>query len=240
MSDTADDLERRSRQYFHRLWSSFYSADSYGLVLLLIAVTYALSVSVTSRWAASVTLAIQVLTVWLALRTSDARRGFRVVAAILLVLSALIVVVNLLPGHFSDDHALVPLAAGALYLIAPISIVRHLALRRVIDLETFLGSVAAYLFIGMSFAFLYATLAVIQSGSFFGAQGDGKLSQDLFFSFTTLTTTGYGNLVPASNPGQTLAVAEMLLGQLFLITAVAKVVSGWRPKDQREQTEPGT
>jgi hypothetical protein len=239
MSETPEDIDRRSRSFFHRLWASFVSADSYGLVLLLIAITYGLSVSVTSRWGASVTLAIQVLTVWLALRTSDARRGFRVIAAILLVLSALIVIVNLLPGSFSDEHGLVPLAAGMLYLVAPISIVRHLALRRVIDLEAFLGAVAAYLLIGMSFAFLYAALGVIESGSFFGAQGDGKLAQDLFFSFTTLTTTGYGNLVPAANPGQSMAVAEMLIGQLFLVTAVAKVVAGWRPRERRE-TETGT
>lgn len=233
MSESADD-DRRSARFFRRLWSSFYSADSYGLVLVLIAVTYALSVSVESRWAASLVLAIQVLTVWFALRTSKARRGLRVVADVLLVTALAIVIINLLPGKFSEDHGLVPLAAWALYLVAPISIVRHLGVRRVIDLETFLGSVAAYLLIGMSFAFLYASLGVVQGGTFFGAQGDGKLSQDLFFSFTTLTTTGYGNLVPAANPGQSLAVAEMLLGQLFLITAVAKVVAGWRPKSEQE------
>ena len=44
-----------------------------------------------------------------------------------------------------------------------------------------------------------------------------------------LTTTGYGNLVPAANPGQTFAVMEMLIGQLFLVTAVAKVINLWRP-----------
>jgi Ion channel len=51
--------------------------------------------------------------------------------------------------------------------------------------------------------------------------------------FTTLTTTGYGNLVPAGNPGQTFAVLEMLIGQLFLVTAVGKVVSAWRPREGR-------
>jgi hypothetical protein len=65
---------------------------------------------------------------------------------------------------------------------------------------------------------------------FFGDQGDGTIAQTLFFSFTTLTTTGYGNLVPANEPGQSLAVTEMILGQLFLITAVGKVVSAWRPR----------
>jgi hypothetical protein len=74
----------------------------------------------------------------------------------------------------------------------------------------------------------------VQATPFFGADGDGNLSQDLFFSFVTLTTTGYGNLVPAANPGQSLAVLEALLGQLFLITAVGKIVTAWRPRAWRE------
>lgn len=49
--------------------------------------------------------------------------------------------------------------------------------------------------------------------------------QDLFFPFITLTTTGYGNLVPAGNPGQSFAVLEMLIGQLFLVKAEAKAVT---------------
>jgi hypothetical protein len=73
-------------------------------------------------------------------------------------------------------------------------------------------------------------MGALQSTNFFGSAGDGKLPQDLFFSFTTLTTTGYGNLVPAGNPGQTVAVMEMLVGQLFLVTAVAKVINAWKPK----------
>ena len=48
--------------------------------------------------------------------------------------------------------------------------------------------------------------------------GRGTFSQDLF-SFITLTTTGYGNLVHAGNPGQTFAVIEMLTAQLFLVNA---------------------
>lgn len=47
----------------------------------------------------------------------------------------------------------------------------------------------------------------------------------LFFSFVTLTTTGYGDVVPATNPGQTLAVMEPVLGQLFLVTAAAKIIT---------------
>ena len=72
---------------------------------------------------------------------------------------------------------------------------------------------------------------------FFGAEGEDSLSDDLFFSFVTLTTTGYGNLVPAGNPGQTLAVFEALVGQIFLVTAIGKVVSAWRPRRWRPSPE---
>jgi hypothetical protein len=102
-----------------------------------------------------------------------------------------------------------------------------------------LGALAAYLFIGMAFGFAYRLLGAVQSSPFFGAGGDGTVSQDLFFSFITLTTTGYGNLVPATNPGQSLAVLEALTGQLFLVTAVAKVVSAWRPRGWRP-SDPGS
>ena len=123
--------------------------------------------------------------------------------------------------------------SGVLYVGAPAIIVRHLVLRRTVDGQTVLGSIAAFLMVGMAFAFAYRVLGVVQGGPFLGSQGEGSFSQDLFFSFTTLTTTGYGNLVPAADPGQTLAVGEMLIGQLFLVTAVAKAVSTWRPARDR-------
>ena len=65
---------------------------------------------------------------------------------------------------------------------------------------------------------------------FFGAAGHGTLTQDLFFSFVTMTTVGYGNLVPAANPGQTFAVLEAVTGQLFLVVAVWKIISVLQPR----------
>ena len=112
-----------------------------------------------------------------------------------------------------------------LYLVAPTAIVRHIVRLPRVDLEALLGVISAYLMIGMSFAFVFRILGVWQPGDFFGAAGDGSLADDLFFSFTSLTTVGYGNLVPAGNPGQTLAVFEAMMGQLFLVIVVAKVVT---------------
>jgi hypothetical protein len=69
----------------------------------------------------------------------------------------------------------------------------------------------------------------VQSTPFFGTGVSLDHGDILFFSFTTLTTTGYGNLVPAGQPGRMFAGLEMLMGQIFLVTLVAGLVSLWRP-----------
>ena len=228
--------EPGSRLRYRQLWQALSSPDSYGLVLLLILVTYTLSVSatLTASWAASLVVAVQIATVWVTLRASRARRSARMLTNVALALAAVAAVVNLVLQDQIHGVVVVAWVSCLLYLIAPLSIARHLVVRRVVDGETLLGAIAAYAMAGMFFAFLYHAIGVDQgTPPFFGSHGAGTLPQDLFFSFTTLTTTGYGNLVPARNPGQTFAVAEMLIGQLFLVTAVAKVVSAWRPGQGR-------
>jgi hypothetical protein len=129
-----------------------------------------------------------------------------------------------------ESYRWVVVLAGILYIIAPFSIIRHLAQRHVVDQETMMGAVSAYLLFGIAFAFLYLELGTIQTNFWGNGQAQATMSQTFFFSFTTLTTTGYGNLVPAGNPGQTISVMEMILGQLFLITALGKIVTEWEPR----------
>ena len=215
---------------WRRLRRSFVTADSYGFVLLLVMVTYTVSVSITQTWAGSIVLTVQVATVWFTLRTSQARPAVRRVADTVLYLAAATAVVSFFVHQSVAERGGIFLICSLLYLIAPFSVVRHLILRRDIDTETLLGAVTAYLLIGMFFAFAYKAAGVFGSVPFFGTAGHGSLSQDLFFSFVTMTTVGYGNLVPAANPGQTLAVLEALIGQLFLVVAVGKVISSYRPR----------
>jgi hypothetical protein len=61
-------------------------------------------------------------------------------------------------------------------------------------------------------------------GSFFSQGVAATASRCLYFSFTTLTTVGYGDLTAASNLGHTLAVSEALLGQVYLVTVVSVIV----------------
>jgi hypothetical protein len=233
VNDPDEHLRRPRRRRTRRLRDVFGSPDSYGLVLVLILVTYAVSATVTATWALSLVLFVQIGTIWTTLQASQARRRVRAVASAVLVASAAVAILQLFIPSEHLGGGLIAVTCGLLYLIAPGVIVRHLVLRPAVDVETLLGAIAAYLMLGMAFAFSYRALGALQHGPFFGTQGDGNISQDLFFSFTTLTTTGYGNLVPAKNPGQSLAVSEMLFGQLFLVTAVAKIVNAVRPSRVR-------
>ena len=233
--DFAEDEAAASARppVWRRIGHLVISTDSYGLVLLLVMVTYAASVSLSETWAAPIVLTIQLATVWLTLRTSHARRLVRKLALIVLCLAAATVVLSLFVHGSGDERGGIFAVCCLLYLLAPFAIVRHLVMRREIDTETLLGAIAAYLLIGMFFAFAYKVLGELQSVPFFGRAGHGTLSQDLFFSFVTMTTVGYGDLVPAANPGQTLAVLEALIGQLFLVVAVGKIISSYRPRQRR-------
>jgi voltage-gated potassium channel Kch len=51
----------------------------------------------------------------------------------------------------------------------------------------------------------------------------------LYFSFATLTTVGYGDLVAATDLGRSLAISEALIGQIYLVTVVALIVGNLRP-----------
>ena len=90
-----------------------------------------------------------------------------------------------------------------------------------------LASIAAYIQVGMFFTFAYNLIALISPVATFGDDQVDSLTGQLFFSFTTLTTTGYGNIVPVSAGVQSVAIAEAVTGQLFLVIAVARIVSGW-------------
>ena len=221
----------------------FSPTNRYGLVIILIGLTYVVTAAMHGSSAQSVVVLVQLLTVWIVFTVSESSVARRI-TGIAVVIGALLTVIAWIAGSIKDDKDVTRVlfaASALLYLIAPIIIVRHVIRRTVVDGQTVLAAIAAYLLIGMMFAFVFLAVSAIQvTPPFFGAQGPGSPSQDLFFSFVTLTTTGYGNLVPEANPGQSLAVLEAIVGQLFLVTAVAKVVTDWRRPSSFGSNEPGS
>jgi hypothetical protein len=122
----------------------------------------------------------------------------------------------------------IPLSAASMIalLVAPWVIIAHQVTRRGLNLEALLAAITAYILVGMFFAFVYNLMSQISADPLFGEESLDSLGNQLFFSFTALTTTGYGNLVPVGTGGQAVAIAEGITGQLFLITAVARIMRG--------------
>ena len=81
-----------------------------------------------------------------------------------------------------------------------------------------------YILLGMFFSFIYGTIGHL-SGPFFANGADATVSRCLYYSFTTLTTVGYGDFTAASNLGHTLSVSEALFGQIYLVTIVSLIVA---------------
>jgi len=227
MSDAQSEPMRPG--ILRRLVLRIVSGKSYGLVLLLVLISYAVGAMWSNDTTAmSLVMFVEIAAVWFALQVSQAHKRVRRIASGLMVVVAIAAVLNLVAHE--ESFRWVIIVAGILYIIAPFSIIRHLAQRHTVDQETMMGAVSAYLLFGIAFAFLYLEVGTIQTNFWGNGQEHVMMSQTFFFSFTTLTTTGYGNLVPAGNPGQTIAVVEMILGQLFLITALGKIVTEWQPR----------
>jgi hypothetical protein len=104
------------------------------------------------------------------------------------------------------------------------AVARRLWLSPEISLITVLGALCIYVLLGVSFALVFTVVGTLGAQSFFASQEGGTRSDYLYFSFITLATVGYGDLTPKGGLGRALAVMEGLLGQIYLVTAVAAIV----------------
>jgi hypothetical protein len=198
----------------------------FGFVLLFLLMTYAFMASgVSGSWVRVVTVTLQGLTLLAALRASEvSRRLFRIAAVVALI--ALFSALVSLPVSTSDGATGVFFVLNVLMVAgAPIAISRALWRRPVIDVHTVLGAICIYVLVGMFFAFLYSAIGYIGSDPFFVQTNHASIAEYLYFSFVTLTTVGYGDFTAAGGLGRSLASLEALLGQIYLVTIVATIVS---------------
>lgn len=99
---------------------------------------------------------------------------------------------------------------------------------REVSSDTICGALSAYLLLGLSWAFAYALLESLLPGSILGlrpAEGFNGYDTYVGFSFFTLTTVGYGNVVPNNDKADVLASAEAIVGQIYLTVLVARLVA---------------
>ena len=205
---------------------------SFGIVLALILATLAFQVAAPEeQWARFLILTMHGVVLLSALLAARAEKAI-IAVALVAVATALVVSGFALvgPGEFNE----VPAAAVNMLFIAvtPVivarGLIREIREERNVTIRTMFGVLCIYLLVGVFFAFIYAVIDAETAQEFFPDVDAASTSDFLYFSFTTLTTTGYGDLVVVNELGRSMAVLEALIGQIYLVTVVALIVANMR------------
>ena len=148
--------------------------------------------------------------------------------AILMVLGGLL---HILHG-FHEQSAALEIAAlicvFAYSLLLAITALRHVSRGMAIDANRIIGSVGIYLLIGVLWAIAYRLLYIMAPHSFPDLDTNQTELQDfIYFSFVTLTTLGYGDILPVTGVARSLAIFETISGQLYVAILVAGLVGAY-------------
>jgi hypothetical protein len=204
------------------------SRGRYGLLLvaalLSLIVQGALPPSPVQRVAVTVLAAAALL---LAFRAARLPRSLIAFAAGLAFAAIAVALVRALTGEVGDGAAR---AVNALVLVfgppaVAVGVVRDLRASGEVRLDAVMGALALYLLLGMLFGMVYGVADHVGETAFFAGGQDATVSRCVYFSFSTLTTVGFGDLTAGTAPGRTMAVLEALIGQIYLVTIVSLIVT---------------
>lgn len=198
----------------------------FGRVFLLLVIAVFFSISAPDGpWAFLLTTVVLAITLSIAMLASGVRpKAVRVWLGIVVlsvgasIFIALTQDIKVAGGYLAITSLLLALATiGA--------IARRIWLHVEISVLTVLGAVCIYVLVGLSFAFAFEAIGAFGSQPFFASHETGTRSDYVYFSFITMATVGYGDLTAQGGLGRALVVIEVLFGQIYLVTAVAALVS---------------
>jgi hypothetical protein len=140
--------------------------------------------------------------------------------------------------HFvrSDAMFLIGRICGAFFIAFTIfHILRSIFQEQDVTKDTIAGAAAVYMLFALMWSFLYGVLDLVEPGSFAisESQALGERNVFLYYSFVTITTLGYGDIIPVSYIAASLAVLEAVVGQLYLVVLVAWLVGMYVSKKSR-------
>jgi hypothetical protein len=202
------------------------SQGRYGLLLVTLIAAYLLSAVSHSRWGGVLHVAFVTVIGLLALRNTRLSPRHIRLAAAGAVVTGIAAGVCAASGNKAAEGA-EDIWSGLMLLLTVLIIVdRVVRLDRVTE-QSIYAALSAYLLIGLMYSAFFAAMDLLIPGPFF-ADGQPANSQTLqYFSFTTLTTLGYGDFTAAGSLGRAVAVLEAVTGQVFLATLVARLVSAY-------------
>ncbi|MCB0862882.1 MAG: two pore domain potassium channel family protein [Solirubrobacterales bacterium] len=209
--------------------------ERYGLALTLILASMVfIMASPDGRWAEVIALTLQAFALFASLRAAQPSFHLRVTCGVLI---SLVMVVAWTQASFGDtvNSDFVHIATVALVLIAtPVivwGLIRQVRERGSITVHTMMGVLCIYLLMSLAFASAFAAVSQIDNAAFFKQGPDwDSVNNYLYYSLTTITTMGIGDLTPNTDLGRSLTAAEALFGQIYLVTVVAVIVANLKPK----------
>jgi hypothetical protein len=222
-------------------------SDRYELVFVLLLLTFVLGSFSAAGWTRLPSLALYVAALLIAIRSAQLTGSLARALRLGLWGGSILmgVVVVLVPSATTEG-----LFAGwvAVVLVTTILVVvRRILRHRAVTMQTIFGALSAYLLIGFFFAAVYAAVSKLGPRPFFAGSQPATPASIQYFSFITLSTTGYGDYTAAGDAGRSMAVLEAVLGQVFLVTLVARLVALYgmvRPSrsgtDHRSEADAGS
>ena len=213
--------------------------ERYGfLTVLLLADIVVLFAMPVTRLGEVFTLAFMTTTMLMALRTTEVSRRAMRLAQSAAVVALVVGVAGALIGIGRWYQGVVFLLIVGLLVVTPVLIMLRILTSQTVTLQTVLGAICVYILIGLVFTCVFLGVngvSMAVSNTPFLAQGaSDQPSSYVYLSFITLATVGYGDLTPTGNLPRMLCVFEGIAGQIFLVTAVSRLVSlyGRREPDQ--------
>ncbi|MBV9165559.1 MAG: two pore domain potassium channel family protein [Solirubrobacterales bacterium] len=201
----------------------------YGVVFLILLVLLVFEiVAPDSDWTRAVDIALAGAVLSVTVATSRERGEVRRHRALIVGAFACVVVIAVGTGVFGLG---ITFAVFALLLaLIPVGLIGGLARlirEKGVTVQAVAGALAIYLLVGLLFAAVIAFVGEVESGSYFKQAASVSSGVKVYYSFTVLTTTGFGDYTAATPVGHALAVLEMLTGQLYLVTVIGVVVGNF-------------
>jgi len=204
----------------------------YGVVFLLtLALVVFAAAAPSANWSRAVALAIEGAALVVAVATARERKEVRYRKALVVGVVMIVLILGVANGAVSEQ---VTAAVNAVVIAAiPVIIVRgavRLLRQRGVTVQAVAGALAIYLTIGLMFAWIIGFITHVDSTPYFAQHTNGTEGDWVYFSFTVLTTTGFGDFSAATSAGHALAVIEMLTGQLYLVTVIGLLIGNFVSK----------